>query len=87
MKRLLLMLTLLGLLGAFGIPAFADGHCMDPLGCVEVGPDDPIVAGAMLTISGAVSLYGEDTRGGIELAILARDEMLLGHEITLVIEE
>lgn len=87
MKRLLLMLTLLGLLAAFNVPVFADGHCMDPLGCVEVGPDDPIVAGAMLTISGAVSLYGEDTRGGIELAILARGEMLLGHEIALVIED
>ena len=32
MKRLLLMLTLSGLLAAFSIPAFADGHCMDPLG-------------------------------------------------------
>ena len=87
MKRLPLMLTLLSLLTAFTIPAFADGHCMDALGCVEVGPDDPIVVGAMLTVSGAVSLYGEDTRGGIELAILARDETLLGHEIQLVIED
>ena len=86
MKPLLLMLTLLSLLTAFN-PAFADGHCMDELGCVEVAPDDPIVVGAMLTVSGAVSLYGEDTRGGIELAILARDETLLGREIQLVIED
>ena len=86
MKPLLLMLTLLSLLTAFN-PAFAAGHCMDELGCVEVAPDDPIVVGAMLTVSGAVSLYGEDTRGGIELAILARDETLLGREIQLVIED
>ncbi len=87
MKRLLLILTILSLLIVSGVPALGDSHCMDKLGCVEVGPDDPIVVGAMLTVSGAVSLYGEDTRGGIELALLARDEMLLGREIKLVIED
>ncbi len=87
MKRLLLVLSLLGLLGALGMPALADGHCMDELGCVEVGPDDPIVIGAMLSLSGATSFYGEDSLGGVELAILGRDGMLLGRDVIVVEED
>ena len=56
-------------------------------GCVEVAPDDPIVVGGMLVVSGAVSYLGEDTLGGVELAILHRDGELLGHEIELVVED
>ena len=37
MKRLLFVLIVLSLLVGLGAPAMADGHCMDPLGCVEVG--------------------------------------------------
>ncbi len=87
MKRLFLVFTLFGLLVTFGAPALADGHCMDALGCVEVGPDDPIVIGAMLSVSGATSFYGEDSRGGVELAILGRDGMLLGRDIEFVVED
>ena len=65
----------------------ADNDCADPLGCVELGPDDPIVVGAMLALSGAVSYLGEDSLGGVELAILSRDEELLGREIELVVED
>ena len=84
MKSLFLLFILLT---ALGMPALGDGHCDDPLGCVEVGPDDPIVVGAMLTVSGAVSFLGEDSQGGIELALLARDETLLGRDIELVVED
>ena len=87
MKRLCIVLTLLSLLVAFSIPAFAQGDCMDALGCVELGPDDPIVVGAMLSVSGATSFYGEDSLGGIEIAINGRDGMLLGREIILVVED
>lgn len=86
MKRLLFVLTLLALLVAIGIPTFAQ-ECMDELGCVVVGPDDPVVIGAMLTTSGATSFLGEDSEGGIELAILAHEGMVLGHEIELVVED
>lgn len=65
----------------------ADAVCDDPLGCVEVGPDDPIVVGAMLVVSGAVSYLGEDSLGGVELAILHREETLLGRELELVVED
>ena len=87
MKRLFLLLTLLSLLLAFSIPAFAQMECMDELGCVELGPDDPIVVGAMLTVSGATSFLGEDSQGGIEIAINDRDGMVLGREIILVVED
>lgn len=87
MKKVLLMFTALSLLCVFSLPAMADGHCMDALGCVEVGADEPIVIGALLTVSGATSFYGEDSRGGIEIAIDARDGMLLGREIELVVED
>ena len=87
MKRLCLLFTLVGLLAAFSIPAFAQDGCMDDLGCVEIASDDPVVIGAMLSVSGATSFYGEDSLGGIELAISGRDGMLLGREITLVVED
>ena len=87
MKRLCLLFMLFGLLTAFGIPAFAQDGCMDELGCVEIASDDPVVIGAMLSVSGATSFYGEDSLGGIELAISGRDGMLLGREITLVVED
>jgi branched-chain amino acid transport system substrate-binding protein len=86
MKRLFFVLTLLALLVAFSVPAFAQ-DCMDELGCVMVGPDEPIVVGAMLTTSGATSFLGEDSQGGIEIAIQDRDGMVLGHEIELVVED
>lgn len=87
MKRSLLVLTVLCLLLGLSVPALADGHCMDELGCVEVGPDDPIIIGAMLSLSGATSFYGEDSLGGVELAILGRDGMLLGREVIVVEED
>ncbi len=87
MKAICLLFTILGLLVAFSIPALAQDGCMDALGCVEIASDDPVVIGAMLSVSGATSFYGEDSLGGIELAISGRDGMLLGREITLVVED
>lgn len=87
MKRILLLLTVLGMVLGLGAPTLADSHCMDELGCVEVGPDDPIVIAAMLSLSGATSFYGEDSLGGIELAIAGRDGMLMGRDIIVVEED
>ena len=87
MKRLFLVLALISLLIGLGIPSLADSHCMDDLGCVEVSPDDPIVVGAMLSVSGATSFLGEDSQGGIEIAINDRDGMVMGREVILVVED
>ena len=59
MKRLTIVLIVFSLLVVFGAPTLASMHCMDELGCVEVGPDEPIVIGAMLSVSGATSFYGK----------------------------
>ncbi len=87
MKKVLLLFTTISLLCIFSLPAMADGHCMDELGCVEVGPDEPIVIASILAMSGPASFYGADSLGGIELAILGRDGMLLGRDIELVEED
>ena len=86
-KQLLSLLCAFVLLCICGLPVNGDSLCNDPFGCVEVAPDDPIVVGGMLVVSGAVSYLGQDTLGGIELAILHRDGELLGHEIELVVED
>ena len=87
MKRSFLLLTVLSLLLALSVPAIADSHCMDELGCVEVGPDEPIVIASILAMSGPASFYGADSLGGIELAILGRDGMLLGRDVEVVEED
>ncbi len=81
------MIGTFSLLAVYAYPALADEHCDDRLGCVEVGLDDPIVVGAMLVVSGAVSYLNEDSLSGIEFAILHRDGALLGREIELVVED
>lgn len=87
MRRFSGFTVILSLLTTILLPALANDGCDDPLGCVEVGPDDPIVVGAMLVMSGAINYLGEDTLGGVELALLAQDYTLLGHEIELVVED
>lgn len=87
MKRILLLMLLMSL---FIIGASVQGaqlECTDEIGCVEIGPDDPITLGYMLTTSGATSFLGEDSLGGIEIAIAGWDGMVLDHEIELVGED
>ena len=88
MRRLAIVIPGIALLTALAcFPAVSLAQCSDPLGCITVGPDDPIAVGAMLVVSGAVSYLGEDSLGGIELAILHRDALLLGRPIELVVED
>jgi branched-chain amino acid transport system substrate-binding protein len=77
------MALLVGITSVVG----AQAECTDEIGCVEIGPDDPITIAYMLTISGATSSLGLDSVGGIEVAIDERDGMLLDHEIELVGED
>ena len=86
-QNLVSLLSVMSLFAIFLLPVSADAACDDPLGCVEVAPDDPIVIGAMLVVSGAINYLGEDTLGGVELALLARDYTLLDREIELALED
>ena len=66
--------------------AGGDATCDDELGCVEVLPGDPIKLGGMLTISGATAFLGEDSRGGMEIAVADRGQVL-GRDIDIQIED
>ncbi len=61
-------------------------ECTDAIGCVEVGPDDPILIASSLVISGPNTDLGLDSQYGVEIAIDFRGE-LLGHAIELQPED
>ncbi|MDE2859706.1 MAG: branched-chain amino acid ABC transporter substrate-binding protein, partial [Chloroflexota bacterium] len=87
MKKTVASLLLLSLVSVLLNPVSAEDACRDNLGCVIVAEDEPIVIGAMLVLSGAVTYLGDDSLGGVELAIMDRDGELLGREIELVVED
>jgi serine/threonine-protein kinase len=57
--------------------------CEDPLGCVHIGPGEPILLGVMLVFSGPDSQLGQDSLNGVQLAIAERRE-LHGHPLELM---
>lgn len=61
--------------------------CNDPLGCVVISPNEPVHIAYMLAMSGAVATLGEDSLGGIELAVDDRGGKLLDHDILLTGED
>lgn len=85
--RLIAAALALSVLIIVSIPVFADENCADEIGCIVLAPGEPIVIGAMLTRSGANAFFGEDSQGGIELAILDRGGELLGREIEVARED
>lgn len=85
MKIKLLVSVVFLLLFAVGVQA--DGHCNDEIGCVVLAADDPVTIGVMSALSGPVAFLGEDSVGGVEIALNRRDRMSLGREIELVTED
>ena len=61
--------------------------CQDSLGCVDIAPDEPLQIGVLQALSGAVAPLGEAQVRGLELALESRDNKLLGHPISLQIED
>ncbi|MDA1330700.1 MAG: branched-chain amino acid ABC transporter substrate-binding protein [Chloroflexi bacterium] len=61
-------------------------ECSDAIGCVEVAPGDSIHLAYMLTVSGATAFLGEDSLGGIEIALSDRGQVL-GHDVELTGED
>jgi branched-chain amino acid transport system substrate-binding protein len=59
-----------------------DYECTDPLGCVEIGPDDPVHVAYALVLSTADETLGIDSRNGIEIAVDDKGQ-ILGHDIQL----
>jgi branched-chain amino acid transport system substrate-binding protein len=88
-KRNLVILSLLVLasLALAACGGAAEYECTDPVGCVDIAPDEPVHIAYMLTTTGATAFLGEDSLGAIELAIVDRGGTLLGHEILLTGED
>jgi branched-chain amino acid transport system substrate-binding protein len=55
--------------------------CTDPIGCVKVGPTDPIHIAYLLVVAGPNSALGIDSRNGVEIAIDDAGGKILGHTI------
>ncbi len=87
MKKAFALLTVLmiltGILAACGGPKF---ECTDPIGCVDIPPEDPIRIGYALVLSGANETLGIDSKRGVELAVDDKGQVL-GHKIELVGED
>jgi len=83
-KRLTVVISALAILGmvltACG-PAAPAYTCTDSIGCVKIGPTDPIHIAYLLVISGANAALGTDSRNGVEIAIDDAGGKILGHTI------
>ena len=62
-------------------------ECTDPLGCVKIGPTEPIHIAYWGVLSGADASLGEDSKRGVEIAIDDMGGKLLGHDILLTTED
>jgi len=54
--------------------------CTDALGCVDIGPSDPIHIAYAMVIAGADETLGIDSRNGAEVAVALKGKVL-GHDI------
>jgi branched-chain amino acid transport system substrate-binding protein len=83
-KRLSIVISALAILGmvltACG-PAAPTYTCTDSIGCVKIGPTDPIHIAYLLVISGPNAALGTDSRNGVEIAIDDAGGKILGHTI------
>jgi branched-chain amino acid transport system substrate-binding protein len=59
-------------------PAFT---CTDKIGCVNIGPNDPVHIAYSMVLSGADATLGQDTKYGAEIAIDDKGSKVLGHAI------
>jgi branched-chain amino acid transport system substrate-binding protein len=83
-KRLSLVITAVAILGmlltACG-PKAATYTCTDPIGCVKIGPTDPIHIAYLLVVAGPNAALGTDSRNGVEVAIDDAGGKILNHTI------
>lgn len=61
--------------------------CTDSLGCVTIGPSDPVHIAYWGVLSGADGSLGEDSKRGVEIAIDDMKGKFQGHDILLTTED
>jgi len=61
--------------------------CVDPLGCVVIGPGEPIKIGVLQALSGKVAPLGQEQLRGLELAVRERDGQVAGHPLSMQTED
>jgi branched-chain amino acid transport system substrate-binding protein len=61
--------------------------CPDPLGCIWIGPEQPIRIVSLQTISGDLQTVGLEYARSLELAVADRGNTLLGHPIKILYED
>jgi branched-chain amino acid transport system substrate-binding protein len=90
MKRLFSLLSLL-VLGSMLLAACGAGaaayECTDALGCVTIGPDEPVHIAYWGVLSGADASLGEDSKHGVEIAIDDMGGKFHDHDIQLTTED
>ena len=90
MKRLNVLLALLMVaslsLAACG-PKAAAYECTDALGCVTIGPDEPVHIAYWGVLSGADGSLGEDSKRGVEIALDDLGNKFHDHDILLTTED
>lgn len=87
MNRFLIVTLLLFMSLTLGGAALADNGCADALGCVVIAPGEKIRFGGLLRLSGPEPWTGNSSIDAFKLAAQARDGMLLGREIELVLDD
>lgn len=80
-----LLVTASLILAACG-PSAPTFECTDSLGCVDVGPGEPIHLAYAMVISGPDETLGIDSRNGLEVAIALKGQVL-GHDVSLTGED
>ena len=83
---LLALLVLAGMVLAACGPAAPAFECTDSIGCVDIGPNEPIHLAYALVISGADETLGVDSRNGVEVAVEQKGQVL-GHDVQLTGED
>jgi branched-chain amino acid transport system substrate-binding protein len=62
-------------------------ECSDPLGCVQIGPDDPFHVAFWGVLSGSDMSLGQDAQRGVEIAIDDIGGKLYDHDILLTSQD
>ena len=83
---LLALLVIAGMALAACGPAASAFECTDALGCVDIGPTDPIHLAYAMVINGPDATLGIDSRTGVEVAIALKGKVL-GHDVQLTGED